>query len=94
MKTLCMTLALAGAMVAFTGPVRSQDVEQKSAPPSEKTAEIKEMEGAACPVLGGPIDKKYSYTYKGTRYYFCCPVCIGKFKADPEKYIEKMPKGK
>ena len=51
---------------------------------------LKEMEGNTCPVMGGAIDKKYSYAYKGTIYYFCCPACIPKFKENPEKYIGKM----
>jgi YHS domain-containing protein len=25
--------------------------------------------------------------YKGKTYYFCCPGCDGKFKADPAKYV-------
>ncbi|MBN2482833.1 MAG: YHS domain-containing protein [Candidatus Omnitrophica bacterium] len=43
-----------------------------------------------CPVMGGEAQKEYSYTYKGKTYYFCCPMCIGKFKEDPEKYISKI----
>jgi YHS domain-containing protein len=100
MKTLCVTCALAVAMVVIAGWALAQEVEQKGVPGSEKGAAsapvpaVKEMQGTTCPVLGGPIDKKYSYTYKGTIYYFCCPVCLGKFKADPEKYISKMSPGK
>ncbi|MDD5555713.1 MAG: YHS domain-containing protein [bacterium] len=48
---------------------------------------MKEMEGNICPVMAGPIDKRYTYTYKGTVYYFCCPACIEKFSAEPEKYV-------
>ena len=43
-----------------------------------------------CPVMGGKIDKKYYADYKGKRVYFCCPGCIAKFKADPEKYLKKL----
>ena len=57
--------------------------------PASATGSIKEMEGNKCPVLGRPIDKRNSYVYQGTRYYFCCPSCIEKFKAEPEKYIKK-----
>ena len=57
---------------------------------SQVTPALKEMEGNTCPVMGGAIDKKYSYVYKGTIYYFCCPACIPKFKENPEKYIGKM----
>lgn len=44
----------------------------------------------ACPLLGGKIFKKLFADYEGKRVYFCCPGCVGKFKADPEKYIEQM----
>jgi Cu+-exporting ATPase len=27
--------------------------------------------------------------HRGTRYWFCCDGCRGKFQADPEKYLEK-----
>ena len=27
--------------------------------------------------------------YKGKRYYFCCPNCVGSFKKDPAKYAAK-----
>ena len=45
---------------------------------------------ATCPVTG-ETDKKADmtpYVYKGVTYYFCCPACLPKFKADPEKYIK------
>jgi len=43
-----------------------------------------------CPVMGGAASKEYSYSYEGKTYYFCCPMCIGKFKKNPEKYISKI----
>jgi cytochrome c oxidase subunit 2 len=43
-----------------------------------------------CSVMGGKINKEYSYNYQGKAYYFCCPMCIEKFKKDPEKYISKI----
>ncbi|MFH1783162.1 MAG: YHS domain-containing protein [Candidatus Omnitrophota bacterium] len=42
-----------------------------------------------CPVMGGQANKDYSYVYEDKTYYFCCPGCIGTFKDDPEKYINK-----
>ena len=44
----------------------------------------------ACPVRGGKINKDLYTDYKGQRIYFCCPECIGIFKKDPEKYLQKM----
>ncbi len=43
-----------------------------------------------CPVMGLKIDEKVYTDYKGKRIYFCCSDCLGKFKADPEKYLKKM----
>lgn len=51
---------------------------------------------AVCPVMGTTIPdvSKASdkMVYKGKTYYFCCPSCKPMFKADPEKYINKMKK--
>jgi len=43
-----------------------------------------------CPVMGGDIDKSVFVDYEGQRVYFCCPGCIGKFKADPATYLAKL----
>jgi YHS domain-containing protein len=45
-----------------------------------------------CPVMGGEINKEVYTDHEGTRVYFCCPGCIGKFNSDPETYIQKMEK--
>jgi YHS domain-containing protein len=46
---------------------------------------------AVCPVMGGRINKDCYTEYKGKKVYFCCPGCIEKFKASPEKYLGKLP---
>jgi YHS domain-containing protein len=86
MRVLCTVLALAAALVTALGAVWAQEPARREAPVAPS---VKEMQGNVCPVLGGPINKKFSYTYKGTIYYFCCPACIEKFKAEPEKYVGK-----
>jgi YHS domain-containing protein len=43
-----------------------------------------------CPVLGGEIDKSVYVDHGGKRIYFCCEMCIDKFKKDPEKYMKKL----
>jgi YHS domain-containing protein len=45
-----------------------------------------------CPVTGDKINEeaKTTYEYKDKTYNFCCPMCIGEFKKNPEKYIEKI----
>jgi YHS domain-containing protein len=49
-------------------------------------------EQTTCPIMeGNPINKAIFTEYKGKKVYFCCPGCDTKFKADPEKYIAKLP---
>jgi len=43
-----------------------------------------------CPVMGGTIDKAQYADVDGVRVYVCCPGCVAKVKADPEKYIAKL----
>jgi len=54
----------------------------------EKKAEPKTQ--TVCPVMGGKINKAQYADVKGKRIYVCCPGCIGKIKADPDKYIKQM----
>jgi len=49
------------------------------------------IEQTTCPVMGNPINKDIFIEYEGKKVYFCCPDCIEKFKAEPEKYIAKLP---
>ena len=50
-----------------------------------------------CPVMGTVFkadkDTK-SCEYGGKTYYFCCPACVDKFKANAEKYIQGKEKPK
>jgi len=48
------------------------------------------QEPGICPVMKLPAQADHSYTYEGRTYYFCCPSCIEKFKADPEKYASRI----
>lgn len=62
----------------------------------DKASEATEVATAAleqtiCPVMGNPINKDVFVEYKGKKVYFCCPECKGKFEAEPEKYIAKLP---
>src|ERR1700688_4349666 len=45
------------------------------------------------PVCGmnvNPSSAKHVYEHAGKKYYFCCPSCVEKFKADPGKYLNKL----
>ena len=46
---------------------------------------------AVDPVCGMSVDTanpRGTAEYNGKTYYFCCPGCVTKFKADPEKYLK------
>jgi YHS domain-containing protein len=47
-----------------------------------------------CPVMGGAVDDTtpYKVEYEGKIVGFCCPNCIGKFNAEPEKYMTSLKK--
>jgi YHS domain-containing protein len=50
------------------------------------------VEQTTCPVMdGNKISKNVFVEYKGKKVYFCCEDCKGKFLAEPEKYIAKLP---
>ncbi len=82
---------MGAALIMLAGAAAAQE-EHAGHLHAAGTPALKEMEGNICPVMAGPIDKKYKYTYQGTIYYFCCPACIAKFKAEPEGYIGRMKK--
>ena len=54
-----------------------------------KTASAGKVQ-TTCPVMGGKINKKFYADVKGKRVYVCCPGCVAKVKADPDKYIKKL----
>lgn len=58
----------------------------------EGTGETVARLQTTCPVMGGKINKKQYADVKGKRIYVCCPGCIGKIEADPEKFIKKLEK--
>ena len=43
-----------------------------------------------CPVSGDKVSGKSFVEYHGKRYGLCCPMCAGKFKKNPEKYIAQL----
>lgn len=56
----------------------------------KQSSQEKKAVQTECPVLGGKINKSLFVDYQGKRIYVCCSGCIGKVKADPEKYIKAL----
>lgn len=77
---LTVGLLLAGCAAK---PAEPSAAENTPAPQTEpmQTAQ------ATCPVMGDPIDSEVFTEHNGKRVYFCCKECIGKFEANPEKYL-------
>ncbi len=61
-------------------------------PVTGKMTDSKTVVQTKCPVMGEKINKKYYVDHGGKRVYLCCPACIDKVKADPEKYITMLEK--
>jgi len=56
---------------------------------AQQVAQVAEQ--TTCPVMGGAINKDIFIEYQGKKVYFCCNACPDVFKANPEKYISKLP---
>ena len=70
--------------------------------PEKYMGKLKAVEGTkipvvqreTCPVTGEKVSKDYYAVVDGKAYFFCCPQCPARFKADPDKYLgeEKQEK--
>jgi len=90
---------LVSANIAFTDMCHNEEKhkhETKSSDTKTHATQPKSINvnNKVCPVMGEKIDErtKVTYEYKGKVYNFCCAYCLGEFKKDPEKYIEKVKK--
>ncbi len=58
------------------------------APRSVQAQEINKM----CPVMTEEeVDPEMTITFRGKTVAFCCDICIEKFKANPDKYLPRLP---
>lgn len=64
---------------------------KQEATPAPGAQVVQTGEQTVCPVMGGAIDKNIFVEYQGKKVYFCCKSCLDTFKADPEKYVSKLP---
>lgn len=67
-----------------------KEVQKEVTTSAEQKVEKGKPVNSICPVSGEEIDQDITYTYSGKTYALCCNKCLKKFKADPEKYINKM----
>ena len=84
------SLGLAGCQKETPkAPAKTTTAKASEATPGQPVAQVAEQ--TTCPVMGGAIDKNIFVEYKGKKVYFCCKGCVDTFKADPEKYVAKLP---
>ena len=85
---------LLATILCFNGCKKKTESTAPAIQKAKIEKEVSEVSGTieqtTCPVMGNPIDKNVSTDYNGKRVYFCCPMCIDKFKSEPEKYMKKM----
>lgn len=56
-----------------------------------KEADTESGQQTTCPVMKGEkINPQMYVDVQGKRIYVCCPGCITKIKAEPDKYIQQM----
>jgi YHS domain-containing protein len=80
-------------LVSVTGSFAAMDsMEHAQKAQSGSVSKAVNVGNTICPVSGEKINEasKATYEYKGKIYNFCCPMCIGEFKKDPEEYIKKI----
>ncbi len=56
-------------------------------PPAKPPAPALKTVNDKCPMSGKPVVAAHTFKYKNEEIGFCCPKCLAKFKATPEKCI-------
>lgn len=80
-------------LLAACGGAQSKPAEPPSAAaatPLKAPGEARVGDRTRCPVSGEEFvvtASSPSAEYDGKTYYFCCPGCDAKFKADPKKFL-------
>ena len=81
---------MAGTQATQTKTQGTVPMKHEATPaPAQPVAQVAEQ--TTCPVMGGAIDKNVFIEHQGKKVYFCCNGCPDTFKANPEKYISKLP---
>lgn len=88
---LKLLVVFVGSMLLASGTIEAKSI-LESAKKVAKKVTAKQIAQKKCPVLGGVINPKLYYQYKGQKIYVCCPGCIGTVKKNPEIYLKKIQK--
>ena len=68
---------------ATPAPAGAREVKRLAAPSAGYPLKTCVVSGEELGGMGPPV----AVSYDGTEVQFCCADCIGKFTADPEKYV-------
>jgi Cu+-exporting ATPase len=59
---------------------------------STKGTELSEaVKDPVCGMMVNPGTAKNKFQHAGKNYYFCCPKCVEKFAAEPDRYLNAKP---
>lgn len=90
-----LTGILLVAMMIVTSGCKKEPAPAPAPPAGAVETASAAIEQKTCPIMdGNPINKAVYTEHEGKKVYFCCPACIKKFKADPEKYVANLPQFK
>ncbi len=91
MKRFAVLLLAASACGGATPSAAPASAPASAAPatPAKAPGDAKIGDRTTCPVSGEPFvvtETSPHAEYAGKTYYFCCPHCAEKFKAEPAKF--------
>ena len=84
------------ALVAAPAVAQQEENKASCCQRGKNTAAAADAQGdklkpqTVCPIMGGKIDKEVFVDVAGYRIYACCPSCLAKIKADPEKAVATL----
>lgn len=95
MKRNALLLIVLTACGGAARPPAGPPVSTSAASAGLKTpGEAKIGDRSRCPVSGEEfvVEAESPHAeYEGKTYYFCCPHCVEKFKADPKRFVGASP---
>jgi hypothetical protein len=87
MRSLACAVLLASTFLASAPAARADDAPKPAPAPAAKTpvVSVPTFMNTTCPIMGKPASKALFTDTDFGRLYVCCPPCVAKIKADPER---------
>jgi len=90
MKTILSLNVMLLLLAPAWGQHHDRQADKPSKPAAEHKTDAKSADLPHCPVMDEPVDFNISTMTDDGPVYFCCSMCIEKFKADPDKYAKQV----